>query len=72
MDFADSQSARPAIEDWWPRLSIGAKHRLLEDLEAPLHAEVAAEIERISGMRSPDLLSHEERRFVLTQIEPVD
>ncbi|MFE6964646.1 hypothetical protein ACFVAJ_06005 [Agromyces sp. NPDC057679] len=72
MGADESQASRPAIEDWWPKLSIRAKHRVLEDLEAPIHAEVAAEIERISGGHAPDLLTHEERRFVLTQIEPVD
>ncbi|MFF2273581.1 hypothetical protein ACFVTX_14985 [Agromyces sp. NPDC058136] len=69
---ADAKATAPSIEDWWPRLSIRSKHRMLEDLEAPIHAEVAAEIERISGAHAPDLLSLDERRFVLTQIEPVD
>ncbi|MFF2493965.1 hypothetical protein [Agromyces sp. NPDC058064] len=72
MGAEESQAARPSIEDWWPRLSIHAKHLLLADLEAPVHEDVAAEIERITGAHAPDLLSHEERRFVLTQIEPVD
>lgn len=67
----DERSA-PSIEDWWPRLSIRSKHRLLEDLEAPVHIEVAAEIEQLTGASAPDLLSPAERRFVLTQIEPVD
>lgn len=67
-----NERSAPSIEDWWPRLSIGSKHRILEDLEAPIHAEVAAEIERITGASAPDLLSPAERRFVLTQIEPVD
>ncbi|GAA1779780.1 hypothetical protein [Agromyces lapidis] len=72
MGADDSQGSRSAIEDWWPKLSINSKHRILEDLEAPIHAEVAAEIERLTVGPAPDLLSPAERRFVLTQIEPVD
>ena len=63
---------RPAIERWWPHLSIKARHLVLEDLSGPLDEVVAAEIEAITGASAPDRLTEAEQRFVQTQIEPVD
>jgi hypothetical protein len=60
------------IERWWPHLSIGAKHRLLADLDGPIDAETAAEIERIHGVAPGERLTPAAQDFVRTQIEAVD
>lgn len=64
----------PPIETWWPQLTIDARHALLEDPEAPLPAEVRADIARITGHEvAPDTrLDDHELGFVETQQEPVD
>ncbi|MCD5345072.1 hypothetical protein PX701_09075 [Agromyces sp. H3Y2-19a] len=62
----------PAIERWWPHLSIRARHRVLDDLTGPLDELVVAEIVAITGASAPDRLTEAEQRFVLTQIEAVD
>ncbi|WP_309105238.1 hypothetical protein [Microbacterium sp.] len=61
-----------SIERWWPKLSIGAKHRLLEALDEPLDAQTAEEIASITGRAAPERLSNSDQAFVRTQIEPVD
>lgn len=70
----DDESALPPIEDWWPALTIGARHTILEDLHAPLDDRVREEIERITGTAVPAgaALSHHEVGFVETQQQPVD
>ena len=60
------------IERWWPHLSIDAKHRLLAELDAPLDADTAAEIESITGGGAPERLTTGEQQFVRTQMEAVD
>lgn len=69
---ATHDTDRGAIERWWPHLSIAGKHRLLAELDGPVDAETAAEIESITGEAAPDRLTPAEQRYVLTQIEPVD
>ncbi|MFB9307737.1 hypothetical protein BJY17_002792 [Agromyces hippuratus] len=59
-------------EHWWPKLSIGAKHRLLADLDALIDAETAAEIEGLCGVPPGDRLDAAARAFIITQIEAVD
>jgi len=68
------ESELPPIEDWWPELSIGARHAILEDLHAPLDERVRAEIERLTGETIPPdaTLSHHEVGFVEVQQQPVD
>lgn len=60
----------PPIETWWPELDIEHKHRITEDLDAPLDAEVLDAIGR-SGEREVRL-SDEEKTFVREQGETVD
>lgn len=69
----DDRDEQLSIERWWPRLSIEAKHAVLEDARRPLTAQVLDEIEEITGhRREHDRLDGDERDFVLTQVEPVD
>ncbi|MDI2098945.1 hypothetical protein [Ruicaihuangia caeni] len=75
-ESADNRSnPLPPAEHWWPKLSVEAKHALLENLHAPLGAVIVQEIALITK-RSRDTgiahLSEEDRRYILTQIEPVD
>lgn len=63
---------RPAIERWWPHLSISARHHVLDDLSGPLDETVSREIEAITGASAPERLTESEQRYVLTQIEAVD
>jgi len=60
------------IERWWPHLSIDAKHRLLAQLDGPIDAETAAEIESITGGEAPARLNAGQQQFVRTQMEAVD
>lgn len=66
------QHDRVEIERWWPHLSIDAKHRLLAELDGPIDADTAAEIESITGREAPEHLSAGEQQFVRTQMEAVD
>lgn len=63
----------PSIHEWWPRLSIEAKHALRED---PHHltARVREEVAQLTGADVPEgaSLSEEDRDFIRTQSEPVD
>ncbi|MFB6612404.1 hypothetical protein ACFCVO_18930 [Agromyces sp. NPDC056379] len=59
-------------ERWWPKLSIGAKHRLLADLDARIDADTAAEIEELCGVPPGERLDAAARAFIITQIEAVD
>jgi hypothetical protein len=67
-----STPGRVAIERWWPRLSIDARHRILADLEGEIDEQTAAEIEALTGEPAPDQLTSAERSYVRTQIEAVD
>jgi len=75
---AEDATARIEIERWWPHLSIEAKHRLLQDLEAELDEEAIAEIVVIAARSGrpdaepPVRLAPHERDYVRTQIEAVD
>jgi len=60
------------IERWWPHLSIGAKHRLLGDLDGEIDSATAGEIEAIIGGPVDTSLSPAERDFIRTQMEAVD
>ena len=67
-----STSGRVAIERWWPRLSIAARHRVLEDLDGAIDDPTAAEIESLTGEQAPERLTPSEQSYVRTQIEAVD
>jgi len=69
-----NESQLPPIEEWWPALSIEARHLVLERLDQPLHERVLLEIERATGRRVPDgaRLSRTEVGFVDVQQQPVD
>jgi hypothetical protein len=59
------------IEEWWPTLSIELKHRILDDPEAPLGADVLAAAgadEAAGDVR----LSDDDRRFIAEQTEQID
>ncbi|HET8779692.1 MAG TPA: hypothetical protein VFM66_06425 [Agromyces sp.] len=73
MTANEGERRRPAeIERWWPHLSIDAKHRMLAELDGPIDAETAAEIESITGSEAPERLTAGEQQFVRTQMEAVD
>ena len=64
----------PPIEQWWPTLPIALKHRVQEDLDAPLDTAV---ISAIRGDEAPEgydviRLTPGEQRFVREQGEAVD
>ncbi|MBO9627714.1 MAG: hypothetical protein J7484_15245 [Microbacterium sp.] len=67
-------SGLPPIEEWWPHLSIGARHEVLEHLRGPLPADARAEIARVTGQAVPAgaELSHIDVGYVETQQQPVD
>lgn len=58
-------------EDWWPHLSIDAKHAILADPEGPLPDAVRREIEALGG-ETTERLTNEDVQFIRTQIEAVD
>jgi len=62
------------IHEWWPELSIGAKHALVEAPGKPLTDEVREEIAAITGEEIPpqSVLSHDDVEFIETQREQVD
>lgn len=72
MDDTTAPGAASDIERWWPYLSIAAKHRLLEELDAPIDPATAEEIESLTGHPAPERLTPAEQAFVRTQIEAVD
>ncbi|MBO3663408.1 hypothetical protein [Microbacterium stercoris] len=63
----------PAIHEWYPKLSMDAKHALQEETAA-IPDEVRAEIGDIVGFAVPEgaTLSEEDRDFIRTQGEQVD
>ncbi|WP_203136463.1 hypothetical protein [Microbacterium sp. JZ31] len=62
----------PEIHEWYPRLSIGAKHALRDS--GTLTDEVRDEIAEITGADVPGdaSLSDDDREFIRTQSEQVD
>lgn len=64
----------PPIHDWWPHLSIDARHELLESGSAHLGDTVRDEIREITGavVGKQEELTEEDVAFVRTQIESVD
>ncbi|WP_345752482.1 hypothetical protein [Microbacterium rhizophilus] len=62
----------PDIHEWYPRLSIDAKHALRDSGE--LTEEVRAEIAEITGadVSAEASLSEDDRDFIRTQSEQVD
>ncbi|WP_345067361.1 hypothetical protein [Leifsonia kafniensis] len=69
------QSELPAVEVWWPHLTIEQKHEIQQDVSAPLSAAVREEIERIANIELSEShlqLSREAQSFIQTQSEPVD
>ena len=65
---------RAGVEEWWPHLSIPARHAMLRDLRAPMPEIVLDEIETHTGHRPAvgTRLSDDDLDFAETQIEPVD
>ena len=61
----------PPVEEWWPTLSIELKHKVLEDVDAPLAPEVITAVrgdaEAPEGGYDVIRLSAEERRFIREQ-----
>lgn len=68
-------SERIAIERWWPPLIAASKHRIQEDLDAPLSEEIVRQIGAVVGREIPFdewRLSEREKDFIRTQGEAVD
>jgi hypothetical protein len=63
----------PDIHEWYPRLSIDAKHAL-RDSGGEIPGAVREEIGGITGAEPPEgaSLSDEDREFIRTQSEQVD
>jgi len=70
----DAQDTLPSIEEWWPHLTIGARHSLLRDPQGPLEQRVRDEICRTTGQPVGERvrLSDEDLAFIRTQQETVD
>ena len=70
----DEIEALPPIEAWWPELSVGARHALLDHMHGPLPQKVRDEIARITGRPVAEnaVLAHAEIGFVETQQQSVD
>ena len=64
----------PEIHEWWPHLTIDAKHELEASRDGIIPAAVAEEIRRLTGEPvAPDArLTPEDREFIRTQGEAVD
>lgn len=64
----------PDIHEWWPQISIEAKHSLREHEGEIVPKHVRKEITEITGERRPDdyALSADETDFIRTQQEAVD
>ncbi|WP_394554173.1 hypothetical protein ACDF64_06355 [Agromyces sp. MMS24-JH15] len=76
--MSEHAEGRIPIERWWPRLSIDARHRVLEAMEGDgeLDAIVIAEITEAVGADAsapvPGHLNEHERGYIRTQMEAVD
>ena len=64
----------PNIHEWWPKLSIEAKHALKETEGEPIPPIVRDEVRRVTGeaLAAGATLSAEEIQFIDTQREQVD
>ncbi|HWR84868.1 MAG TPA: hypothetical protein VN200_02615 [Rhodoglobus sp.] len=67
----------PPVEEWWPTLSIELKHKVLDDLDAPLDRDVIDAIRPQETDVNADgydviRLSAEERQYIREQTEQVD
>jgi hypothetical protein len=64
----------PPIEGWWPYITIGARHWIIEHPHAPWPERVRSEIGNATGRTVPEGadLSDDDRQFVAMQIEPVE
>ncbi len=75
-DEVSGTAGLPAVEIWWPALSIEGKHDLQRDLTAPLSEAVLQEIASIAGSEAlvDDrlVLSMRDRDFIQTQGEATD
>jgi len=62
------------IHTWWPKLSIEAKHELVEARGTSLSDTVRDEIAAITGEEVPssETLSRDDVEFIETQREQVD
>lgn len=64
----------PPIENWWPYLSVGARHEVRGAPDRDLSRHVRAEIERALGIRVPlrAHLTSDDQRFVDFDINAAD
>ncbi|MDX2376719.1 hypothetical protein M4I32_07890 [Microbacterium sp. LRZ72] len=64
----------PPIEDWWPDLTIGARHELLREPTAELTPRTRQEIQTATGAEvgSDARLADDDVTYVHTQTEQVD
>lgn len=64
----------PEIHEWWPHLTIDAKHQLEASRDGSIPTTVAEEIQQITGEPvAPDTrLTREDLEFIRTQEEAVD
>ncbi|MCK2036230.1 hypothetical protein KZC51_08775 [Microbacterium sp. SSW1-49] len=64
----------PPIHEWWPHLSIDARHEVVDSGSAHLTEKVRAEIREITGavVGMQETLSDEDLDFARTQSEAVD
>lgn len=64
----------PPIHDWWPHLSIEARHDVIGSGAPRLTENVRDEIREITGavVGQQETLSDEDLDFARTQVEAVD
>jgi hypothetical protein len=64
----------PPIHEWWPHLSIDARHEVVESGSPHLTEKVREEIREITGavVGMQETLSDEDSDYARTQSEAVD
>lgn len=64
----------PPIHEWWPRLSIEARHEMIDRGSRRLGESVREEIRTITGavVGAQEELSEEDLEYARTQMEAVD
>ncbi|MFS0852627.1 hypothetical protein [Microbacterium sp. 179-I 3D4 NHS] len=64
----------PPIHEWWPHLSVEARHEVIDDGSPHLGEKVREEIRQITGavVGVQESLSAEDVEYARTQIEQVD
>jgi hypothetical protein len=64
----------PPIHEWWPHLSVEARHEIIENAEPHLGEKAREEIREITGavVGAQESLSAEDIEYARTQIEQVD